>query len=134
MSIMRMVSVVIHVVNCRKAKAELQDGFQLSYQPTPLNQLQDGGDNLINITVIIIIININIFIINIIITIMIINNMIIIMMQVPFSNMSQQPVEMQKTMQKTKVSHLFVIKVREDEDRDHRHDKDCKMMLMVDSL
>ena len=107
MSIMRMVSVIIHVVNCRKAKAELQDGFQLSYQPTPLNQLQDGGDNLINITVIIIIININIFIINIIITIMIINNMIIIMMQVPFSNMSQQPVEMQKTMQKTKVSSFF---------------------------
>ena len=57
---------------------------------------------------------------------MIINNMIIIMMQVPFSNMSQQPVEMQKTMQKTKVSHLFVIKVREDEDRDHRYDKDCE--------
>ena len=64
MSIMRMVSVVIHVVNCRKAKAELQDGFQLSYQPTPLNQLQDGGDNLIIIVIIIIII---IIIINIII-------------------------------------------------------------------
>ena len=28
---------------------------------------------------------------------------IIITIQVPFSNMSQQPVEMQKTMQKTKV-------------------------------
>ena len=82
-----MVSAVILVANCRKAKAKLQDGFQLSYQPSPLNQLQDGGDNLI---IIIIIININII--------------ITIMMQVPFSNMSQQPVEMQKTMQKTKVS------------------------------
>ena len=30
----------------RKAKTELQDGFQLSYQPAALNQLQDGGDNL----------------------------------------------------------------------------------------
>ena len=58
---MTMVPVVIHVVNCRKAKAELQDGFQLSYQPAPLNQLQDGGDNLI------------IFLIIIIITTMIIN-------------------------------------------------------------
>ena len=63
MSMMTMVSVVIHVVNCRKAKAKLQDGFQLSYQPTPLNQLQDGGDNLIIIVIIIIII----IIINIII-------------------------------------------------------------------
>ena len=97
-----MVSAVILVANCRKAKAKLQDGFQLSYQPSPLNQLQDGGDNLIIIIIIIIIviiININIIIITIII-----NIIITIMMQVPFSNMSQQPVEMQKTMQKTKVS------------------------------
>ena len=64
----------------RKAKTELQDGFQLSYQPAALNQLQDGGDNLIMTATI-----------------------IIITIQVPFSNMSQQPVEMQKTMQKTKV-------------------------------
>ena len=130
----------------RKAKTELQDGFQLSYQPPSLNQLQDGGANPIIIIILIIIITIPITITNIIskttIHIIIINKnnininiktttntimiiiiiiimniltntiiMIIIIMQVPFSNMSQQPVEMQKTMQKTKVSINWMMMV-----------------------
>ena len=106
----------------RKAKTELQDGFQLSYQPAALNQLQDGGDNL-----------------SILIPFLLLSSRqsfqflfrhhlhflhvpfsntcqqpvemqtiffyhVLFILQVPFSNMSQQPVEMQKTMQKTKVS------------------------------
>ena len=43
--------IICNPFQLRKAKTELQDGFQLSYQPPSLNQLQDGGANLVIITI-----------------------------------------------------------------------------------
>ena len=106
----------------RKAKTELQDGFQLSYQPAALNQLQDGGDNLSILIPFLLLSSRQSFHLSFrhhlhflhvpfsntcqqpVEMQKIIVYHLLFILQVPFSNMSQQPVEMQKTMQKTKVS------------------------------
>ena len=114
----------------RKAKTELQDGFQLSYQPAALNQLQDGGDNLSILIPFLLLSSQQSFqflfrhhlhfVLHvpysntsqqlvemqkiIVYHLLFIIYYLLFILQVPFSNMSQQPVEMQKTMQKTKVS------------------------------
>ena len=114
----------------RKAKTELQDGFQLSYQPAALNQLQDGGDNLSILIPFLLLSSQQSFqflfrhhlhfVVHvpfsntsqqpvemqkiIVYHLLFIIYYLLFILQVPFSNMSQQPVEMQKTMQKTKVS------------------------------
>ena len=106
----------------RKAKTELQDGFQPSYQPPSLNQLQDGGDNLSILIPFLLLSSQQSFQflfrhhLHFVVHVPFSNTFqqpvemqkIIVyhlssILQVPFSNMSQQPVEMQKTMQKTKV-------------------------------
>ena len=104
----------------RKAKTELQDGFQLSYQPAALNQLQDGGDNLSILIPLLLLSSRQSFLTQTSFAFLacsLFQHMptargdaknifyhVLFILQVPFSNMSQQPVEMQKTMQKTKVS------------------------------
>ena len=107
----------------RKAKTELQDGFELSYQPAALNQLQDGGDNLSILIPFLLLSSRQSFQflfrhhLYFVVHVPFSNTSqqpvemqkisfyhVLFILQVPFSNMSQQPVEMQKTMQKTKVS------------------------------
>ena len=73
----------------RKAKTELQDGFELSYQPAALNQLQDGGDNLSILIPFLLLPSRQSFQ-------FLFRHHLYFVLHVPFSNTSQLPVEMQK--------------------------------------
>ena len=82
----------------RKAKTELQDGFQLSYQPAALNQLQDGGDNLSILIPFLLLSSRQSFH-------FLLRHHLHFVVHVPFSITSQQHVEMQQII----VYHLLFI-------------------------
>ena len=82
----------------RKAKTELQDGFQLSYQPAALNQLQDGGDNLSTLIPFLLLSSQQSFP-------FLFRHHLHFVVHIPFPNTSQQLAEMQKII----VYHLLFI-------------------------